>query len=46
MLISFNDKFEVILADEIGNYSLNLENTLSESTKISIITKEANITAR
>lgn len=42
LLISFNDKFEVVLADENGNYSLNLKNTLPESTEISIITKEAN----
>lgn len=33
LLISFNDKSEIVLVDENGNYSLNLENTLHESTE-------------
>lgn len=42
LLISFNDKSEIVLADENGNYSLNLESTLPEGTEISLTTKEAN----
>lgn len=42
LLISFNDKSEIVLADENGNYSLNLESTLPKGTEISLTTKEAN----